>query len=82
MGRRVIVAVAAAVMLVACYEDPPLPRTPEAMKCARDCMHMQNECRATCAPASNLGCLIGCKHQRSDCMSTCPGGGEGEGEGE
>lgn len=68
-----------AVMIVGCGPTVRLhiPRTPEALSCMRECMHMENECmRSACIGTwgwARAVCVEDCRNQDNDCCNTCPG---------
>lgn len=72
---RLALAVLALTLTASCSEPPPVkvPATPEAQSCVRDCMAVDNMCRAG---RLTIARAYGCDHQWHDCLMTCPGAHE------
>ena len=61
----------AALLLAGCVRPVYLPRTPESMACARECMLNRNVCMA--AQVGNDFAGFVCNNEQHDCLETCPG---------
>jgi len=52
-----------------------VPNTPEGQSCLRECMMVQNTCKAGCR-SDEPGCPTSCAVQQKNCLRTCPGATE------